>query len=339
MRKNISHISVPSKKQKKCKRKLGLTSSFCCRPPSPAAYTSFIRRRLVAPPPSSPVTARYEKLSILILILKFSICFWIPIVSTNNLFLGFRKLSALSVAPLMESQTPQAIRMTKKENENSKNMNFIIDMIDDENFSIISQAAVVTNLMNIDNDVELNEILEDGIGDEDDDEASFENNNDFTRELGNDSFKDKKELVKAIKIHSIRTHRQFEVIESRPTIWTLRCKLYLQSGCKWKLHASKHKHSGYFENATYTGPHTCLHYKLSQGHLNLDVSLIAMETRHLIKEQPSISIPALRAEIVENLGNTLSYKKVWVGNQKAIEHEEYYVALPKYLGALQKFNP
>nr|KAJ0217743.1 hypothetical protein LSAT_V11C300141930 [Lactuca sativa] len=55
-------------------------------------------------------------------------------------------------------------------------MNFIIDMIDNENFSIISQAAVVTNVMNIDNDVELNEILEDGIGDEDDEEASFDNN-------------------------------------------------------------------------------------------------------------------------------------------------------------------
>nr|KAJ0213022.1 hypothetical protein LSAT_V11C400186050 [Lactuca sativa] len=91
------------------------------------------------------------------------------------------------------------------------------------------------------------------------------------------------------------THRQFEVIESRPTIWTLRGKLYLQSGCKWKLHASKRKRSGYFEITMYTSPHTCLHYKLSQDHLNLDASLIAMETRHLIKEQPSISIPVLRA--------------------------------------------
>ncbi|CAH1434412.1 unnamed protein product [Lactuca virosa] len=143
-------------------------------------------------------------------------------------------------------------------------MNSIIDMIDNENFSIIFQAAVVTNVMNIDNEVELSEILEDGIGDKDEKEASFDNNvevpstftnmegtnltidgnwivtqstskNDFTRELGKDSFKDKEELVRAIKIHSIRTHKQFEVIESRPTIWTLRCKLYLQSGCKWNM--------------------------------------------------------------------------------------------------------
>nr|KAJ0202138.1 hypothetical protein LSAT_V11C600304220 [Lactuca sativa] len=51
-----------------------------------------------------------------------------------------------------------------------------------------------------------------------------------------------------------------------------------------------------------------------------------------------------RAEIVETLGYTPSYKKVWVGKQKSIERvfgnwEESYVALPKYLGALQKFIP
>ncbi|CAI9297141.1 unnamed protein product [Lactuca saligna] len=230
-------------------------------------------------------------------------------------------------------------------------------MIDNDDFSIISQAVVITNMMNINNETELHENLEDEIGEENDEEAPFDNNvevpstftnmegtnlniddnwtvsqstskNDFIQEMRKDSFKDKEELVRAMKIHCIRTHKQFEVINSRPTIFTLRCKLYLQSSCKWKLHASKRKRSGYFEITTYTGPHTCLHYKLSQDHPNLDASLIAMETRHLIKAQPSISIPALRAEIVETLGYTPSYKK-----------EESYVALPKYLGALQKFNP
>ncbi|KAL7613838.1 hypothetical protein Lser_V15G05129 [Lactuca serriola] len=47
-------------------------------------------------------------------------------------------------------------------------MNSIIDMIDNDDSFIISQVAVVLNEMNIDNEVELNEILENGIGDEDD---------------------------------------------------------------------------------------------------------------------------------------------------------------------------
>lgn len=71
--------------------------------------------------------------------------------------------------------------------------------------------------------------------------------------------------------------------------------------------------------------------------------MIAQETKHRIKEQPSIGVPALRAEIVDKLGYT-PYKKLWAGKQKAIEQvfgnwEESYAALPKFLGALQKFNP
>ncbi|GJW24480.1 DNA-directed RNA polymerase IV subunit 1 isoform X1 [Tanacetum coccineum] len=72
--------------------------------------------------------------------------------------------------------------------------------------------------------------------------------------------------------------------------------------------------------------------------------MIAQETQHLVKEQPSISIPALTAEIVNTLGYTPSYKKVWVGKDKAIERvfgswDESYMALPKFLAALQSFNP
>nr|XP_043608744.1 uncharacterized protein LOC122580536 isoform X2 [Erigeron canadensis] len=55
---------------------------------------------------------------------------------------------------------------------------------------------------------------------------------DFTRELGKASFKDKKELIKAIKLHSIKTHRQYTVVETRPTIWSIRCKLSLFSRLK-----------------------------------------------------------------------------------------------------------
>ncbi|KAL6545271.1 hypothetical protein OROGR_009145 [Orobanche gracilis] len=244
----------------------------------------------------------------------------------------------------------------------------LVTLIQNEDFYAISQVAVASNAIISDNEVD----EDDDIGDEEEVDrveiiqehevpstfTSMEetnttsdgnwivsqsaNRNDITRELGKDSFKDKEELTTAIKLHSIRTHRQFEVIETRPTLWSIRCKL--QSGCKWHLRACKRKRSGYFEITTYTGPHTCLHSSISQDHPNLDASLIAHETRHLIKEQPSISISALIAEIIDKLGYTPSYKKVWVGKQKAIEQvfgnwEESYATLPKFLGALQKFNP
>ncbi|PWA43780.1 hypothetical protein CTI12_AA532470 [Artemisia annua] len=123
--------------------------------------------------------------------------------------------------------------------------------------------------------------------------SSSQSKNDLTQELGKDSFKDKEELVKAIKLYSIRKHKQYEMVETCPTIWKIRCRLSSQCGCKWKLRACKRKRSGYFEITQYTGPHTCLHNKITQDHPNLDANLIAQETQHLIKEQPSISIPTL----------------------------------------------
>ncbi|KAL6527328.1 hypothetical protein OROGR_016418 [Orobanche gracilis] len=246
----------------------------------------------------------------------------------------------------------------------------LVTLIRNEDFYAISQVALASNAIISDNEVD----EDDDIGDEEEvdgveiiqehevpstftsmDETNTtsdgnwivsqsSNKNDITRELGKDSFKDKEELTRAIKLHSIRTHKQFEVIETRPTLWSIRCKLNLQFGCKWHLCACKRKRSGYFEITTYTGPHTCLHSTISQDHPNLDARLIAHETKHLIKEQPSISISALIAEIIDKLGYTPSYKKVWVGKQKAIEQvfgnwEESYATLPKFLGALQKFNP
>ncbi|KAK1419790.1 hypothetical protein QVD17_29127 [Tagetes erecta] len=126
---------------------------------------------------------------------------------------------------------------------------------------------------------------------------------DFTRELGKDSFNDKDTFIRAVKLYHIKEHKHFEVVESRPSTWCLRCKLHEQ-GCKWQLRASKRKRSGSFEITKHVGPHTCLHSKITQDHPNLDASLISQEIQHLIKEQPSISITALRAEVIDKFGYT-----------------------------------
>ncbi|KAL6555301.1 hypothetical protein OROGR_006559 [Orobanche gracilis] len=43
----------------------------------------------------------------------------------------------------------------------------ISDMIQNDDFCIMSQVAVASNALDVDNDVELNEVLEDDSGDED----------------------------------------------------------------------------------------------------------------------------------------------------------------------------
>lgn len=163
-----------------------------------------------------------------------------------------------------------------------------------------------------------------------------ENTNDLIQELGEDSFKINEELIRAIKLYTIRKHRQYEVIETCPTIWKIRRKLCSQTGCKWQLRAFKRQHNGYFEITRYTCPHTCFQNRITQDHPNLGASLIAQETEHLIKEQPYISVPTLRAEIIDKLGYTPSYRKVWLGKKKAIERvygnwEESYIFYQNFL--------
>ena len=142
----------------------------------------------------------------------------------------------------------------------------LITLIQNEDIYAISQGAVASNAIISNNEVD----EDDDIGDDDEEEEEEEeeedgveitqahevpstftcmeethttsdgnwivsqsaNNNDITRELGKNYFKDKEELITTIKLHSIRTHKQFEVIETRPTIWSIRCKLNLQTGCK-----------------------------------------------------------------------------------------------------------
>lgn len=102
-----------------------------------------------------------------------------------------------------------------------------------------------------------------------------ENKNDLTQELGENPFKNKDELIRAIKLYTIKKHQQYEVVETCPTIWKVRCKLCTQTGCKWQLCACKRQCSGYFEITQYIGPHTCYQYRITQDHPNLDANLIA----------------------------------------------------------------
>ena len=111
----------------------------------------------------------------------------------------------------------------------------------------------------------------------------------------------------------------FTNLEESWTFWRVKCKKYLEFGCGWKLHACKRSTHGLFEITQYNGPHSCLLSELSQDHPHIDASLIANEVQHLVKEQPSITVLALRAKIMKILNYTISYKKVWKGKQKAIE--------------------
>ena len=134
------------------------------------------------------------------------------------------------------------------------NIDVVSDMIHTKDFNIISQFAVLNNGMSSGFDTD-NEGYESGDEDETDnrgdvtaDGANIEVPSNFnslegidvanvdnwavshseskshlTQELGENSFKNKDELIRAIKIYTIKKHRQYEVIETCPTIWKIRC--------------------------------------------------------------------------------------------------------------------
>ncbi|KAD6119048.1 hypothetical protein E3N88_10319 [Mikania micrantha] len=125
-------------------------------------------------------------------------------------------------------------------------VNAIIDMIHKEDFNTIFDHVVVNNDDVLEDEIENDmddELEEDSSGDETQtgrdetqvpstytnlEEANLniddnwmipynERQSDINRELGKDLFKDKDEFTRAVKLYNIRSHKHFEVIESRPT--------------------------------------------------------------------------------------------------------------------------
>nr|KAJ0220890.1 hypothetical protein LSAT_V11C200088080 [Lactuca sativa] len=140
--------------------------------------------------------------------------------------------------------------------------NIILDILQNKDFHSISQVAVASNAIAIDNEVAANDVLEeDEIGEdgtrEEYDEESFEVPSTFTTMEEKNMITDSNWIVsqlaskndftqEVINLYSIRTHKEFDVVETCLTLWTKRCKLHLQFGCKWKVHAIKLKRSRYF---------------------------------------------------------------------------------------------
>ncbi|GJT19959.1 DNA-binding WRKY transcription factor [Tanacetum coccineum] len=162
--------------------------------------------------------------------------------------------------------------------------------------------------------------------------------NDLTQDLGKDSFKDKEELIKAIKLYSIRKNKQYEVVETCLTIWKIRRRLSSQCGCKWKLRACKRKRSGYFEITQYTGPHTCLHNKITQDHPNLDACKrkrsgyfeITQYTwphtcSHVLSACAFLSLNS--SQYVQRYYSITNYSATWASEFSPLPHEAYWPTL------------
>ena len=99
------------------------------------------------------------------------------------------------------------------------------------------------------------------------------------------------------------------VIESKPNMWVVKCKKWFE-GCNWRLYACRRKFHGLFNIAKYIGAHTCIFSKLSQGHSQLDSTLIAQEVQNVVQSDHTISITTLHQIVKDKFGYNVYYKRV-----------------------------
>nr|XP_012573029.1 uncharacterized protein LOC101506227 [Cicer arietinum] len=83
-------------------------------------------------------------------------------------------------------------------------------------------------------------------------------------------------------------------------------------------------------------PHTCTNSALPQDHMKLDSNKICQSIMQVVKVDPSIKVKVIVAQIRVLHNYTVSYKKVWMGKNKAIEQiygnwEESCNQLPQWL--------
>ena len=138
-------------------------------------------------------------------------------------------------------------------------------------------------------------------------------------------------------------HRCYKVYESSPTKWFARCLYFKEQNCLWSVRAKCKKKHGFFEITKLHAKHTCFPVSETDNHSNLDCKMIGRLVHGHIKENVSYKVHDV-VEDVRSLGVGISYRKGWLGRQKAIEivygnWETSYTLLPRFLLALQSSNP
>jgi len=122
------------------------------------------------------------------------------------------------------------------------------------------------------------------------------------------SFDIKESTVSCIKKYHIDNGYRFAVVESISEKFICRCVDY-KIGCPWRLRAAYSKRSLNWEIRKIDGSHTCLSTMQPADHVNLDSNQIGSIVMNSVKENPSIPIKSLVAEIKNRFGYSVSYDK------------------------------
>ncbi|XP_022156564.1 uncharacterized protein LOC111023439 [Momordica charantia] len=154
---------------------------------------------------------------------------------------------------------------------------------------------------------------------------------------------DKETMQHIVKHFVVNNHHTYEVIESVPSKWVIRCKKW-QDGCKWRLRAILNKSYDVWEITKYVDQHSCVYSEFNQSHSQLDSNMISRELCDAVRDNPSTSISTLQDLIKEKFGYHIPYRRVWEGKTKALarifgDWDELDQCLPKWMYTVKHTNP
>ncbi|RYQ87644.1 hypothetical protein Ahy_B09g095168 [Arachis hypogaea] len=79
------------------------------------------------------------------------------------------------------------------------------------------------------------------------------------------------------------------------------------------------KRQYYWVIKRYSGSHTCIRSTIFQDHAKLDSGIIGEAIKPLVEADPSLKVKSVIAKVQSKFNYTISYRKVWLAKQKAIE--------------------
>ncbi|KAF7811878.1 uncharacterized protein G2W53_032854 [Senna tora] len=126
-------------------------------------------------------------------------------------------------------------------------------------------------------------------------------------------FDNKDALRQAVKMYSIRQHRNYTVFKSKATFVDYRCKWY-KNTCMWRMRARERDY--YWEITRYVGPHTCVTPTLTQDNQKMDSTFIASCIVTDVIVTPGIRVSAIIDRIRVMYNTMVKYKKAWRGSTR-----------------------
>ncbi|XP_047307975.1 uncharacterized protein LOC124911516 [Impatiens glandulifera] len=219
----------------------------------------------------------------------------------------------------------------------------------------IERSNAIYNLSGVDadqnheNELESDESECDEIHNAEQDDSDYSTDNDDehiptapwfeTEEINVNS--DKQSAISAIKEYHIRSSRNFHVVKSDTTRYEASC---VMKDCPWRIRVMRSKKSGLFVTTKLPAEHTCVLMTLERDHKKLTSRMIADVIKLQVIDSPYLKVSNIRNQITSMYNYHVSYKKAWIGKQKAIsdvygDWMTSYAKLPIFFSALIHFNP